>query len=805
MTYQEIKERLSKCELTLEKLKNSSYNSTDVKQKTEKLKILRESYMKLLKEAEKTAFINGKPAEYKDEKELIKFKDNQDVKSIETASGKKLKEQEGVKFTVEETKSIAKRVGKAVAQSLKTLGDEVAHMKAKNIEENSFEIYVQYKNDADDQFSFYIVDDTLHLVDFSFDKELTDVGVKPSGEAVVNVDVLTNELVKHFRSLGEMKHPSHKSAKNQYSQRGGVKLSQAQKDAHKKEMSSFVQRLKDLEAKKQKEKGLAEAPEGMYYIKIPKDAASQNKAQVIFNDLYGIKYEINDAPDGIYMYFKKEDFDEGLEDDLMGDQVDILDTNMPLSEASDYAKRRAAERDYQPSKKDKPAKAYKEPKNDYFARRKKESDYNEDVDAQQDGGDLDVGHQDDEPNMLKKDLYDVITYAAKLYKQLDKYDQHDGEVDFPHWWQKKVTLAREYMSAAQHYLEGEEKQPAIDQLALENASAGKEEKFHKSLDKLVHKTFGKGEHEKVMKEDWGTSDQAHMMKQIHKAIGEPDKMPSPFDSSLESAVQDNVDFYWDDWAEYQEDPEQLYDKAKRDYLRFFFKDTFNKMVRMFEPIEEVNEDRFLAASMDDLEQVVRNIAHTGGMSEEDAIELAIRKLEAMLDGRDDIDEGFGKTKKAHDLVVAKMKELAKVYKSGDTSVIAQLKDLTAKKKQLEKILDKEAGDIGSGQELDPNVSENHDIPDVTDMSVVSGGKRYVDMEDMEGEIEIKPGMLVSVKGKVYKVTDIEKGENYLIVPVEQEQVNEEKATCCGKCGRVHVKGTKCKTPYLKGKDHCRTK
>ena len=32
---------------------------------------------------------------------------------------------------------------------------------------------------------------------------------------------------------------------------------------------------------------------------------------------------------------------------------------------------------------------------------------------------------------------------------------------------------------------------------------------------------------------------------------------------------------------------------------------------------------------------------------------------------------------------------------------------------------------------------------------------------------------------------------------------ETKATCCGKCGRVHVKGTKCKRPYLKGKDHCK--
>ena len=82
-------------------------------------------------------------------------------------------------------------------------------------------------------------------------------------------------------------------------------------------------------------------------------------------------------------------------------------------------------------------------------------------------GDLDVGHQDDEPSMLKNDVYDIAVYAAKLYKQLHKYDESDGEVDFPHWWQGKVIKAREFISSAQHYLEAEEKQPAIDQLALE--------------------------------------------------------------------------------------------------------------------------------------------------------------------------------------------------------------------------------------------------------------------------------------------------------------------------------------------------
>ena len=37
--------------------------------------------------------------------------------------------------------------------------------------------------------------------------------------------------------------------------------------------------------------------------------------------------------------------------------------------------------------------------------------------------DLDVGHQDDEPQMLKSDLYRIAKYAAELYKMMDKYDQ----------------------------------------------------------------------------------------------------------------------------------------------------------------------------------------------------------------------------------------------------------------------------------------------------------------------------------------------------------------------------------------------
>jgi hypothetical protein len=76
--------------------------------------------------------------------------------------------------------------------------------------------------------------------------------------------------------------------------------------------------------------------------------------------------------------------------------------------------------------------------------------------------DLDVGHQDDEPNMLKSDLYRIVKYGMELYQMMDKYDNMPGEVDFPHWWQSKVIKAKDMIASAHHYLQGEEQVAQID-------------------------------------------------------------------------------------------------------------------------------------------------------------------------------------------------------------------------------------------------------------------------------------------------------------------------------------------------------
>ena len=82
--------------------------------------------------------------------------------------------------------------------------------------------------------------------------------------------------------------------------------------------------------------------------------------------------------------------------------------------------------------------------------------------------DLDVGHQDNEPAMLKSDVYRIAKMAAMLYKQLNNYDQMPGEVDFPHWWQAKIIKAYDYLQAAYGYLDGQEKTAAIDSMMNEN-------------------------------------------------------------------------------------------------------------------------------------------------------------------------------------------------------------------------------------------------------------------------------------------------------------------------------------------------
>lgn len=81
--------------------------------------------------------------------------------------------------------------------------------------------------------------------------------------------------------------------------------------------------------------------------------------------------------------------------------------------------------------------------------------------------DLDVGHQDNEPHMLKKELARAGQMVQMLYRAVDKYDG-EGEVDFPQWWQAKIIKANAMLDSAFDYLDGEEMVAKIDSV-IDNA------------------------------------------------------------------------------------------------------------------------------------------------------------------------------------------------------------------------------------------------------------------------------------------------------------------------------------------------
>lgn len=115
--------------------------------------------------------------------------------------------------------------------------------------------------------------------------------------------------------------------------------------------------------------------------------------------------------------------------------------------------------------------------------------------------DIDLGHQDDEPGMLKADLYKIGKYAMELYQMMDDLENTGQEIDFPHWWQSKIVRASSMISSAKHYLEFELKEPQVDAMVdIVSEEEVVEEKFKYTEDQ-VNMAYGfYGSLESVYKE-----------------------------------------------------------------------------------------------------------------------------------------------------------------------------------------------------------------------------------------------------------------------------------------------------------------
>jgi hypothetical protein len=101
--------------------------------------------------------------------------------------------------------------------------------------------------------------------------------------------------------------------------------------------------------------------------------------------------------------------------------------------------------------------------------------------------DLDLGHTDNEPHMIKADLYRIGKYAMELYKMVDQFEG-EQEVDFPHWWQSKIVKAKSMIASAKHYLEFELNEPQVDAMV---DVAAQEDMIDEKMSKKQVKKRGK--------------------------------------------------------------------------------------------------------------------------------------------------------------------------------------------------------------------------------------------------------------------------------------------------------------------------
>jgi len=164
--------------------------------------------------------------------------------------------------------------------------------------------------------------------------------------------------------------------------------------------------------------------------------------------------------------------------------------------------------------------------------------------------DLDVGHQDDEPHMLKSELVRASKMIQMLYQKIDKYDNMPGEVDFPQWWQAKIIKANDYLDSAFDYIDGEEKVAQIDAMMMEEKTdeLKKGDKVsHNNIEKVIKKIVGshalvqKAESEKGEFTDPTVEKVAtHKLKKLEELIREKLTAKTPMKKYIEDFAKSDA-------------------------------------------------------------------------------------------------------------------------------------------------------------------------------------------------------------------------------------------------------------------------
>lgn len=360
---------------------------------------------------------------------------------LKDTEGKIREQEEEKQYSTEESAAVGKTVAKSLLKVLRAQGDEVTKLKLTGLAPNKFNIHVEYGNEkGQDTFKFNLQpEDSSIVLDLgNRPMELTDFQITQGNTVSLPTPELEDKLGDAMKKyIGE---PSDE----EYDQMAAMQLPNDDSQINRNIAESSIHRFTQEEFNKlkqaYKENGLGGLRIGLtdngdIHVWVSSDS--------IFNKAWDVAYAAGLKAGEIQ--FAAHFGGAGLKY--------IAEKHLTSAELK---------------KREEIIKAMKEkgaPKNAKTyaiataqAKELAELTTNED---------LDLGHQDNEPHMLKADLYRIAKYAIELYKMVDQFEGPQ-EVDFPHWWQAKITNAKSCLVGAKHYLDFELKEPVVDAMLNTN-------------------------------------------------------------------------------------------------------------------------------------------------------------------------------------------------------------------------------------------------------------------------------------------------------------------------------------------------
>jgi hypothetical protein len=397
LTYQQVTDKLTKVEEAIKLLKDKTSKGSEDLEKIKKLKMIRESLIskKNILTEQNSTFVTTKSGDTKvisaDSSEIDTLKNDPNIKSVEDSQGKKIKEQESdVALNLD---YVGKVITTLFSNFLRDIGEEIGEVNYSPTSDSEIKVDLKFKEGSTKSYKFKLEQGKLYI-DGQY---LIDVQNLPSGEVQIPEEVLNSALYRHFEN--SMNFTDVDVSEVKVTDKGGIPL--------------FV-------------------GDRVQVGKIIFEICFDFENKIVYLESSGRRF--NGGTKNFQTLLENSNI---LTDELISENVEVGD-KVRISKSYGGGRGTVVEKT-----------------DDFIMLDSGDSYHQGDVVniSRKLGGDLDIGHVDDEPGMLAQSAYETAVYAAKLYKLLRKYEETGVEIDFPNWWQSKLILSREYISKASHWLD----------------------------------------------------------------------------------------------------------------------------------------------------------------------------------------------------------------------------------------------------------------------------------------------------------------------------------------------------------------